>query len=369
MNKIFRIRFFDSYSGNLKSKTCPFDKLRAGSELCRRIENPKWIVIVAIAITFAMCGAVAHAQQPKKIPRIGWLSARFPADSSASERPNVEGFRQGLRALGYVEGQNIVIEWRFAEGNLDRLPALAAELVALKVDLIVALGTPASRAAKQKTTTIPIVVVTGGDPVETGLVASLARPGGNVTGLTNFSQELNGKRLELLKEVVPTAARVGVLHRANTPGVSRDLSQLKVVAQGLGIKIQSFDVAEAGQLDSKFSAMTQQRLGGLMVQPDPSFDGQRKRIIELAVKSRLPAMYAGSEWTRAGGLVSYMAGGADLYRRAAIYVDKILKGTKPADLPVERPMRFEFVINLNAAKQIGLTVPPNVLVRADKVIR
>jgi putative ABC transport system substrate-binding protein len=282
---------------------------------------------------------------------------------------NIQAFRQGLQELGYQEGQNIVIEWRFAEGKLDRLPALVAELVGLKVAVIVAQGTPASRAAKQKTATIPIVVVTGGNPVETGLVGSLARPGGNVTGFTNFSQELNGKRLELLKEVLPKATHVGILHRATTPGVSRDLKQMQVVAEGLGVTIKSFDVLDANHFDSMFSAMTQQRLGGLIVLPDPAFDGQRKRILELAVKSRIPAMYAGSEWTRSGGLLSYTASTPDVYRRAAIYVDRILKGAKPADLPVEQPTKLELVINLKTAKQIGLTIPPNVLARADRVIR
>jgi putative tryptophan/tyrosine transport system substrate-binding protein len=270
-----------------------------------------------------------------------------------------------LRELGYIEKQNIVIEWRFANGEPERLPTLAAEIVGLNVDITVAAGNPATRAAKQKTTTIPIVVVSGTNLIENGLVSSLARPGGNITGLSSFRGELSGKRLELLKEIVPKAVRFGILHS----GDYNTLRELKVVAQALRINIQPFEVLEFDQLDSMFSTMNQQHIQALLVQNQSVFITRRQQILGLAAKGRLPGMYAWGMWTTTGGLSSYAVSDPDMYRRAATYVDKILKGTKPADLPIEQPMKFEFIINLKAAKEIGLTIPPNVLARADKVLK
>jgi putative ABC transport system substrate-binding protein len=270
-----------------------------------------------------------------------------------------------LRELGYVEKQNILFEWRFGNGDLERLPTLAAEMVRLNVDIIVATGNPATRAARQETTTIPIVVVAGTNLVETGLVSSLARPGGNITGISNFTQELSGKRLQLLKEIVPKAVRFGILHTEQY----KTLREMKVVAQALHINIQPFEVFDFKQLNSIFSTMNQQRIQALLVQGQSVFVGRRQQILELAAKGRLPGMYPWGNWTAVGGLSSYAANDIEQYRGAASYVDRILKGTKPADLPIEQPMKFEFIINLKAAKQIGLTIPPNVLARADKVIR
>jgi putative ABC transport system substrate-binding protein len=317
---------------------------------------------ILIAVVLLALGVIAEAQQPKKIARLGYLSLQSPGSVSG---PSIEAFRQRLRELGYIEKQNIVIEWRFANGEPKRLPILAAEIVGLNVDIIVTQGNPATHAAKQKTTTIPIVVVSGTNLIEAGLVSSLARPGGNVTGLTNFTEELSGKRLELLKEIVPKAIRFGILHS----GHSRDLSEMKVVAQALRINIQPFEVFDFQQLDSIFYNMNQQHVEALVVQSRSVFVSRRQQILGLAAKGRLPGMYPWGRWTATGGLSSYAASDPDLYRRAATYVDRILKGTKPADLPIEQPMKFEFIINLKTAKEIGLTIPPNVLYRADKVIK
>jgi putative tryptophan/tyrosine transport system substrate-binding protein len=305
---------------------------------------------------------VAEAQHPKRVARLGYLSLGSP-ESVAS--PHIEAFRQRLRELGYSEKQNIVIEWRFANGEPERLPILAAEIVGLNIDIIVASGNPATRAAKQKTSTIPIVVVSGTNLIENGLVSSLARPGGNITGLSSFRGELSGKRLELLKEIVPKAVRFGILHS----GDYNTLRELKVVAQALRINIQPFEVFDFEQLDSMFSTMNQQHVQALLVQNQSVFISRRKKILGLAAKGRLPSLYPWGAWTDAGGLSSYAVSDPDLYRRAAIYVDKILKGTKPADLPIEQPMKFEFIMNLKTAKEIGLTIPPEVLYRADKVIK
>jgi putative ABC transport system substrate-binding protein len=316
------------------------------------------IAVILLAIT-----VMAEAQQPKKVPRIGFLSANSPASSV-----RIETFRQGLRDLGYVEGQNIVIEQRYAEGKLDRLPGLAAELVRLKVDVIFAVTTPAVQAAKKATTTVPIVTVSG-DPVEFGFVASLARPGGNITGLANLTPELVGKRLELLKEVVPRVSRVAVLWKPDNPGAALRMRETEAAAPSLGLKLQPVEVRGPNDFEHAFSAMKKERADALVPLRSALIQNQGKQIVELAAKNRLPAMYDSTEFCEAGGLMSYGAIGADLDRRAATYVDKILKGAKPADLPVEQPTKFEFVINLRAAKQIGLTIPQSVLYRADKVIK
>jgi len=354
-----------SLSPKLKSKTCPFDKLRAGSELCRRIQNLKWAGIVAIGFTFVMCGAVAQAQQPTKIPRIGFLSATSLSTMSA----RIEALRQGLRELGYVEGKNIVIEWRSAEGKADLLPALAAELVRLKVDIIVSGGASDTRVTKSATNTIPIVMTQDTDPVGLGYVASLARPGGNITGLSTLASEISGKRLELLKEIIPKLSRVAVLGTSTRPGNAQSLREVELAAGAFKVQVQYLDVLDVKEIETAFRAATKGRAEAVLVLQSPFFNSQRKQIVDLAIKNRLPANFPQNEYVEEGGLVSYAPNYADLFRRAATYVDKILKGAKPADLPVEQPKTFELIINLKAAKQIGLTIPPNVLARADRVIK
>ena len=320
--------------------------------------------------SFALCamlvalGSFAEAQQPMKVPRVGYLSA--PSRSAQSARH--EAFRQGLRELGYVEGKNIVIEWRDAEGQLERLPDLAAELVRLKVDVIVAGGLPAARAAKQATTTIPIVM-TGGDPVRAGIVASLARPGGNVTGLSDSTVDVSTKRLELLKEVVPKLSRVAILWNPANPTNPLQVKDTQAAAPSLGMTVYSVEVKEVGELEVAFTGIKRERAGGLLVPGDPMFTSNRKRTADLAAKHRLPAMFTAQEYVEAGGLMAYGENSTDRFRRLATYVDKILKGAKPADLPVEAAMKFELIINLKTAKQIGLTIPQSVLFRADKVIK
>jgi putative tryptophan/tyrosine transport system substrate-binding protein len=323
----------------------------------------KITILTLCAILLALSFPV-EAQQPKKIPKIGFLSA--PSRSAQSGR--YEAFRQGLRELGYVEGKNIVIEWRYAEGELERLPDLAAELVRLRVDVIVAGGTPAARAAKEATTTIPIVM-SGGDPVRAGIVASLARPGGNVTGQADATVDVSTKRLELLKEVAPKLARVAILWNPANPTNPLQVKDTQAAASGLGMTVYPVEVKEVGELERAFAGIKRERAGGLLVPGDPMFTSNRNWMADLAAKHRLPAMFTAPEYAEAGGLMSYGENPADRWRRLATYVDKILKGAKPADLPVEAAMKFEFVVNLKAAKQIGLTFPPNVLARADKVIR
>jgi len=308
---------------------------------------------------------MAEAQQAKKTPRIGYLSSRTPSGDSA----RIEAFRQGLRDLGYLQGKNIAIEYRYAEGKIDRLPGMARELVRLKVDVIVVDGATATRAAKDATKVIPIVMSNSSDPVVLGFVASLARPGGNITGLTNLAPEIGGKRLELLKEIVPRVSRVAVLADPSTQAYGPQMKEVEVAARGLGLQLQPVEVRGPNDLANAFSAMTTGRAGALIALNQPTLNVHRERIVELAVKSRLPAIYGGREWAEAGGLVAYGPDQASLFKRAATYVDKILKGAMPAELPVEQPMKFELVINLKTAKQIGLTIPPNVLARADKVIK
>ncbi|HEY7321400.1 MAG TPA: ABC transporter substrate-binding protein [Candidatus Binatia bacterium] len=308
----------------------------------------------------------ASAQQPKKIPRIGVLSAFSPS----SELSRLEAFRQGLRELGYIEGQNIVIEYRYGEGNRDRARELAAELERLKVDLIVAAGgSGLARVAKETTKTIPIIMTGGSDPIGAGLVASLARPGGNITGLTAITAELAGKRLELLKETLPRLTRVGVLWNPMDQGSDQGLKEIEIAAPTLGLEVRSLQVRNPSNFESAFKAAIAGQSRALQVLPSGLVNSQHNRIVEFATKSRLPTMFAGAAQVEAGGLMSYGPNAPDLYRRAATYVDKILKGAKPSDLPVEQPTKFELVINLKTAKQIGITIPPNVLARADKVIR
>ena len=303
----------------------------------------------------------------RKSTRIGYLSSQDPAYESA----RAEGIRLALRDLGYIEGQNIAIEYRYSEGKTDRAPELAAELARLKVDiLVVAGGIHWIRAAKE-TKTIPVVMAgVGNDPVEAGLIESLARPGGNVTGLTNLTGKLAGKRLELLKEAVPKLARVAVLYEPATPANVLEVNEdLPVAARALKLTVQPWEVRTAEGFDGVLDALNKQRPDGLYVAGSPLTNANQKRIVSFALKSRLPSMYSGKEAVDAGGLMSYGADLADSYRRVAYYVDRILKGTKPADLPVEQPTKFELVINLKTAKQIGLTIPPEVLARANRLIR
>jgi putative ABC transport system substrate-binding protein len=324
-------------------------------------------ILVWLLVTFFVVNvSVAQAQQAGKIPRIGWLTGPSLAANSA----RIEAFRQGLRELGYVEGKNIVVEYRSAEGKLDRLPALAAELVRLKVDIIVSGGLGPTRAAKEATITIPIVMTNDGDPVGTGIVASLARPGGNITGLSTLAPELSGKRLELLKEIVPKLSRVAVFRTSTQPGNAQMLREVELAAKAFGVQLQYLDVLDPKDFATAFRAAVKGRAEAvLMMVAGAVAAAHRTQIAELAVKNRLPAIYDRAEFVEAGGLMFYGVNLNDLDRRAATYVDKILKGRTPADLPVEQPMKFEFIINLKAAKAIGLTIPPNVLVRANKVIR
>ena len=311
-------------------------------------------------------GVTAEAQQPKKIAKIGYLLPSTPAAAAHL----LEAFRQGLRELGYVEGKTLVLELRYGEARTERLPELARELVGLKVDVIVTATDVAIAAVKRETQTIPIVMGNSSDPVGTGFVASLARPGGNITGLSSISPELSGKRLELLKEVVPGLSRVAFLWNPDIRGALLDYNQTESAARSLGLQLQSVEVPRAEDFDRAFAAVTKARAQALIVPGvNPLAFANRSQIASFAQTNRLPSMFAQKEYVDAGGLMSYGPSTPDMHRRAATYVDKILKGTKPADLPVEQPIKFEFIINLKAAKQIGLTIPPNVLARADKVIK
>ena len=318
------------------------------------------------ALLFALC-IPAEAQQSAKVPRVGIL---LPWSSSAGVSLSfLKAFRQGLHNLGYVEGQNLAIEYRYADGVSERFPNLAAELVRLKVDVIVTTAGPPSRAAKQATTTIPIVFTQVLDPVLEGLVASLARPGGNITGLSQTGPEMAGKRLELLKEAFPKISRFAVLRSAGSQASVARFKETQLAAKAIGVQLQSLDVRSSDDFEGVFKAAATGRAGALIVLQGSLINTHRTRIVELAATSRLPTMFEEGTHVESGGLMSYRPSFFDLQRRAAVYVDKILKGTKPSDLPVERPTKFEFVINLKTAKQIGLTIPPNVLARADKVIR
>jgi putative tryptophan/tyrosine transport system substrate-binding protein len=346
MKRIFRLQLLVCPSDNLKSK----------------IQNRKWVGLFAIVVALTVCGARADAQQPTKIPRIGILRTGSAPD------PFVEAFRQGLRDVGYIEGKSIVIEYRWAEGKNERLSNLAADLVRLKVDVIVAAGPGPILAAKQATNTIPIVMPVVLNPVDSGLVASLARPGGNLTGLASQADELPGKWMELSKETLHRASRVAVLLDP-----ANDIGQLRaseVAARSLGLRLQVLKVGSPDDFGTAFAEAQKNRADALIILASPFLYAHRTRLVELAAKHRLPTIYNQADWVvGSGGLMSYGPNLADMFRRAAIYVDKILKGTKAADLPVEQPTKFELVINLKTAKQIGLTIPPNVLARADKVIR
>ena len=325
--------------------------------------------IILLALCFLLFAPCFPTQaQPTKIPRIGHLIVIGSSLSPSSAR--LDPFRQGLRELGYVEGKNIIIEWRSAEGKLDRVPALAAELVRLEVDVIVTAGPILTRAVKEATSTIPIVMTQDPDPVDNGFVASLARPGGNITGLATVAPELSGKRLEFLKEIVPKLSRVAVFGTSIFPGNAQSLKEVELAAGAFKVKLQYLDVLNPKDFETAFRAAGKGRADAvLMMVAGGVASAHRTEIVELAVKSRLPVIYERGDYVEAGGLMFYGVNLNDLDRRAATYVDKILKGRKPADLPVEQPIKFEFIVNLKAAKQIGLTIPPNVLVRADRVIK
>jgi putative ABC transport system substrate-binding protein len=317
------------------------------------------------AILFALC-VPAQAQQPTKIPRIGWLTSGFLSAISA----RAEAFRHGLRELGYVEGKTILIEWRGADNIRERRSAVAEELVRLKVDVIVTGGSASTRAAKAATSTIPIVMASSDDPVGNGFVASLARPGENITGLSQLSPELNGKRLEILKEVIPKLSRVAVFSTSTATDNAQVMKEIELAAAALGVKLQQLDVLTTKDIEPAFRAAVKGRADAVLENiSGPIRSAHLKELAEFAVKNRLPVMRERPEHVEAGGLMSYGVNLLDLGRRAATYVDKILKGAKPSDLPVEQPTKFEFIINLKAARQIGLTIPPNVLARADRVIR
>jgi ABC-type uncharacterized transport system substrate-binding protein len=322
------------------------------------------LVVALCAMLFAP-SFLAEAQQLAKIPRIGFLNALFPTTNPA----RIEAFRQGLRDAGYVEGKNIVLEYRYAERKVGRLSTLAAELVRLKVDVIVTSASQETRAAKAATSTIPIVMINEPDPVGTGLVASLARPGGNITGLSTLSPQLSGKRLELLKEIIPKLSRVAVLGNSSNPGNADTLKELELAAQALKVNIQYLDVPNANEIENSFREAEKDRADAVLILSDSILTSRRKQVIGLAIKSRLPVSYPRPEFVESGGLMTYGVSLIENSRRAAAYVDKILKGAKPADLPVEQPTKFELIVNLKAAKQIDLTIPPNVLARADRVIK
>ena len=326
----------------------------------------KGVCSVALCVMLFALNLPVEAQQPKKIPRIGYV--RFVG--ATSQGANVEAFRRGLRDLGYVEGQNIAIEYRSAEGKADRIPGLVADLVQLKVDVLISGDDPTIRVAKQTTKTIPIVMVINQDPVATGIVDSLARPGGNITGISRLTRELGGKRLELLTEVVPGLGRLGVLWDTSSEGSKISFKEYQEAAVALKLQLQSLEVrGPTPDLDGLFQSAVKARAGALVTIVGGLLNRHRETIAHHAIKHRLPSMYESSLWIEPGGLISYSSSDAESYRRAAWIVDKILKGTKPADIPVEQPTKFELVINLRTAKQIGLTIPPNVLARADRVIK
>jgi len=357
MKKIFRTRIRWLRSDNRKA--APRTKIQ------KRPRRPKWLRVVAIVVAFAFGGVAVGAQQPARISRVGILIGSSASVYSA----RVEAFRQRLRERGYVEGKNIVIEYRYAEGKLERLPDLAAELVRLKVDVIVTVGGPTILAAKKASATIPIVFASAADPVGTGLVSSLARPGGNITGLSLMAPDLDGKRLELLKEAFPKIARVAFLWQPGGIRGNLALTEMEAVAKALGLKLISLEVRSLDDFEGAFARAKKERAQALITTTGGLINTQQRQVLDFAAKNRLPAIYPYSDYVDAGGLMSYGPNITDSWRRAADFVDKILKGTKPADIPVDQPMRFELVISLKAAKQIGVTVEPNVLVRAQRVIR
>jgi len=353
MNEKYLLQGLKSWSDNQKSKSGPAD------------QNLKWVGVLAILVLLLRCVETAEAQQPKKVARACYLGNAV----SGPQAIYIKMFRERLRELGHVEGQNISIEYRDFEGKVERLPVLATELVGVNCDVIVTQGNEATQAAKDATKTIPVVMALGSDAVRLGLVADLARPGGNITGMTDMGAELYGKRLELLKEAVPGLARVAFLWSSSSQDADYNVKETEPVARFLRVGIQSLDVKGPDDIDGAFRAATKGRANGLMLSGGALFGFHHKRIIDLAAKNRLPAIYIVERFVEAGGLMSYGEDRAEMFRRSAEMVDKILKGTKPADIPMERAKKFDLVINLNAAKQIGLTVPPNVLVRASRVIR
>jgi len=324
----------------------------------------KSLDLFCLLLIFFLSTGLAQAQT-KTIPRIGYVGAT----SAAANRARMEAFRQGLGDVGYVEGHNVVIDYRFAAGKFDRLPNLVSDLIGLKVNVFVTGGSSVTGRVKKATDTIPIVMTNDSDPVVLGFVASLARPGGNITGLATLAPDLAGKRLELLKEIIPKLSRVAVFGTSTEPGNTEALKETELAARAFNVKIQYVDVLERKDIEAAFQAAGNANAEAVFVLTGPVFVSQRKRLAEFASKSHLPAIYYRSDFVEDGGLISYSPSLTDLSRRAATYVDKILKGAKPADLPVEQPTKFEFVINLKAAKQIGLTIPPNVLARADRVIK
>jgi putative ABC transport system substrate-binding protein len=347
MKKKSCMRWLASWSDNPKSK----------------IHNPKWIVLVAIVLALALCGPVAEAQQQAKIIKIGWLAI------NPVRLPQFENYKKSLRALGYIEGKNIFIEYRSVEGKLDRFPALADELVRLKVELIVAQSTTSALAAKNATKTIPIVFTSGGDPVAVGLIDSLAHPGGNLTGFTSMSAELVGKRLELLKDTVPKLSRVAVLWEPRSAASTEEWKESLHPARALGLQLHSMELSSADQLESAFKEAIKARSAALAVTNSGIGNSNHKRIADLAAKHHLPAISPWKEFVASGGLMSYAADEAEQPKRVAYLIDRVLKGTKPAELPVERPMGFEFILNLKTAEALKLTIPPIVLMRVTKVVK
>ena len=349
MNGLFRIRIFDSQSDNRKSK----------------IRNRKSVGIVALVVAFAMCGAVALAQQPVKTWKIGVLVSSTPALNAARD----EALRQGLRDFGYVEGKNITMVFRYAEGKLDRLPALARELVQEKVDMIVAGGTAVAVAAKEATSTTPIILAGVGDILKSKLVKSFSFPGGNVTGVSRSSSDFVGKRLEVFKQAVPKITRIAALTNRGNPGYERNLKELDTSARILVIAVQPLLVKSSADFDGAFRSASKEQAEGLFLMPDALFNSHIPRVVELATTNRLPSSYPRSDYVEAGGLMSYAVNLIQLTREAAWHIDKVIKGMKPEDLAVTEPEKFELVINLKAANQMGLTISPSVLTKADKVIR
>ena len=322
-------------------------------------------LIVILALPLATAPLAAEAQQPKKVPRIGLLGG----GSAAAIAGRIDAFRQGLRDLGHVEGKTIVIEQMWADGKLDRLPTLAAELVRLQVDVIVSAGPTVTRVCKETNIATPIVMGFDDDPVASGFVASLARPGGNITGLSSLSPGLSAKQLELLKEIIPRLSRVAVLGSLTHPGTAQSLKEMELAARALKVQLQYLDVVDPKTIDTAFGAARKERVDAVLVLTSVATTTQREKIIDLAIKNRLPAIYFTADWVEAGGLLAYGASFNDLFRRAAIYVDKILKGAKSGDLPVEQPTKLELVISLKTAKALGLTIPQSLLIRADQLIQ
>jgi putative ABC transport system substrate-binding protein len=314
---------------------------------------------------FLLNGDFALFAQPTKTPRIGFLVATSPAAIEA----RLQAFRQALVELEYVEGKNIILDYRWAEGKVDRLPELAGQLVAIKTDVLLSTGPQSTRAAQTATATIPIVMAFDNDPVGNGFVTSLAHPGGNITGLSTLAPNISGKQLELLKETLPKLSRVMVFETSTQPGNAEARKEIELAGKSLGLKLEFLDLQTSPAIDAAFAAATKSRADAVLVLNSPSLNSQRRRTTELATKYRLPTIYWAAEFVEVGGLMTYGVSFTDLYRRAATYVDKILKGKKPAELPVEQPRKFEFIVNLKTAKQIGLTIPPNVLARADRVIK